>query len=221
MEERKSSMESEKKWIVELGFEPIVSSVPLLVDITFFISAIKAYYKGANARAKRNEIQRILAAADWYVHYTDKRTGRRVLSESILIEHEHERRTAIGLAQMNYDVVFAPAGIFQRGGKKFDIYLLKDTIILEADLKCISSKNPLTIAYRIKEGSEQASRVVLDIASDIDRNTLIQGLRSGSYRNTLLSEILLVYKKKFYRLPKSLIMSKRIFDILKSEKGYT
>ena len=99
--------------------------------------------------------------------------------------------------------------------------MFKDTIILEADLKCIASKNPLTIAYRIKEGSEQASRVVLDIVSDIDRNTLIQGLRSGIYRNTLISEILMLYKKKFYRLPKSLIMSKRIYEIIKSEKGYT
>jgi hypothetical protein len=162
VEERRSSGENEEKGVVTLGFEPAVNPVPLLVDITFFISAIKACYKGANVRARKNEIQRILAAADWYVHYTDKKTGRRVLSESILIEHEHERRTAIALAQMNYDVVFAPAGIFQRGGKKFDIYLLKDTIILEADLKCISSKNPLTITYRIKEGAEQASRVVLD-----------------------------------------------------------
>ena len=214
-------MGSEKKGIVELGFEPIVNSVPLLVDITFFISAIKAYYKGVNVRARRNEIQRILAAADWYLHYTDKKTGRRVLSESILIEHEHERRTAIALAQMNYDVVFAPAGIFQRGGKRFDIYLLKDTIILEADLKCISSKNPLTIAYRIKEGSEQASRVVLDIKSTIQTKDLIDGLRSGTGKNSLIKEVFLFYRNKFYILPVNLIWSNRIFDILKSEKGYT
>ncbi len=122
---------------------------------------------------------------------------------------------------MDYDVVFAPAGIFPRGGKRFDIYLLKDIIILEADLKCISSKNPLTIAYRIKEGSEQASRVVLDVKSIIQAKDLIDGLRSGTGKNSLIKEVLLFYRNKFYILPVNLIWSKRIFDILKSEKGYT
>ena len=121
---------------------------------------------------------------------------------------------------MNYDVVFAPLGTFKRDQKRFDVYLLRDTIILHADLKCISSKNPLTIAYRIREGSDQASRVVIEIVSDIDKKTLIQGLRSGIHRNDLIREIFLFYRKKFYRLPKSLIESKRVFDILKSEKGF-
>ena len=133
----------------------------------------------------------------------------------------NKRRTAICLAQMNYDVVFAPSGVFSRGTKQFDVYLLRDSIVLEADLKCVSSKNPLTIASRIEEGSEQAARVVIEIASDIESKMLIQGLRSGIYKNDLIREILLIYKRKLYRLPKSLIMSKRIFDILKSEKGYT
>lgn len=193
----------------------------MLVDITGFISAVRAYYRSANAKSKRREVQKILTLSEWCEHYKDKQTGRRVLSESLRIEHEHERRAAIILAQMNYDVVFAPSGVFQRGSKKFDIYLLRDSVVLEADLKCISSKNPLTIASRIKEGSEQATRIVIEIASDIDKKMLIQGLRSGIYRNSLVSEILLIYKRKFYRLPKNLIMSNRIFDILKSEKGYT
>jgi hypothetical protein len=137
------------------------------------------------------------------------------------MEFDHERQTAIKLAQMNYDVVFAPVGMFKRDQKKFDVYLLRDTIILEADLKHVSSKNPLTIAYRIKEGSDQAPRIVLDIASDIDAKIMIQGLRSGAYKNRLLKEILLFYKKKFYRLPKSLVMSNRVYEIIKSEKGYT
>jgi hypothetical protein len=111
--------------------------------------------------------------------------------------------------------------LFRRGTKKFDIYLIKDTVILEADLKYLSTKNPLTIAARIKEGSEQAARLVIEIASDIHYKLLIQGLRSGIYKNISLKEILLIYKRQFYRLPRNLIMSKRIFDILKSEKGYT
>ena len=31
----------------------------------------------------------------------------------------------------------------------------------------------------------------------------------------------MIYKKKLYRMPKSLIINNRIFGILKSEKGYT
>ena len=193
----------------------------MLVEITGFIAAVRAYYRSINAKSKRKEVERILTLSDWCEHYKDKQTGRRVLSESPGIVHQHERSTAISLAQMNYDVVFAPSGVFKRDQKKFDVYLLRDTVILEADLKCISSKNPLTIAYRIREGSDQASRVVIDIVSDIDNKTLIQGLRSGIHRNHLIREIFLFYRRKFYRLPKSLIESKRIFDILKSEKGYT
>jgi hypothetical protein len=164
---------AEGKEEINREFEPGDRFVPLLVDITFFVSAIRAYQTAKNARERRNEIQKILAVGEWYLYYEDRRTGRR------------------------------------------------DTIILEADLKHVSSKSPLTIAYRIKEGSDQAPRIVLDIASDIDAKTMIQGLRSGVYKNRLLKEILLFYKRKFYRLPKSLVMSNRIYEIIKSEKGYT
>jgi hypothetical protein len=220
VEEWNSSLGEEEKRI-RLGFEPENTSIRLLIDITAFISVIKAYYNAVNIKNRKLEVQKILSLPHWHEHYKDKQTGRRVLSELNRIEHEHERRTAICLAQMNYDIVFAPGGMFQRGAKKFDIYLLRDSIILEADLKCISSQSPLTIAYRIREGSEQASRVVLHITSDLDSKILIQALRNASYRNRLLKEVLLIYKRKFYRLPKTLIMSNRIFDIIKSEKGYT
>jgi hypothetical protein len=161
----------------------------LLVEITGFIAAVRAYYKSINAKSKRKEVERILALSDWCEHYKDKQTGRRVLSE--------------------------------RDQKRFDVYLLRDTIILEADLKCIFSKNPDTIGNRIVSGSDQASREVLDIRSDLQLNDLIDGLRSGTGKNKLIKEILLFYKNGLYILPKNLIWSKRIFDILKSEKGYT
>jgi hypothetical protein len=109
--ERAESGEEKKEVELKLGFGPSDEVVPLLIDLTLFTSIIKAYRAATNARARRNEIQRILRAADWYVHYTDKKTGRRVLSDINRIEHDHERRTAINLAQMNYDVVFVPAGI--------------------------------------------------------------------------------------------------------------
>jgi hypothetical protein len=174
-----------------------------------------------NARARRNEIQRILKATDWYVHYIDKKTGRRVLSDLNRIEHDHERRTAINLARMNYDVVFVPIGLFKRERKKFDIYLLRDPVILEADMKSVISTNPDTIGNRIIDGSNQASRVVLDVQSAISAMDLIDGLRSGTGKNDLIKEVLMFYRNKFYILPINLIWSKRIFEIIKSEKGYT
>lgn len=100
-----------------------------------------------------------------------------MLAESELIEHKHELTTATLLAKINYDVVFAPKAMFSRNEKKFDVFLIRGSIIFKADLKSISSKNPDTIANRIKGGSEQASRVVIDITSDIEKNVLIDGLR--------------------------------------------
>jgi hypothetical protein len=215
------SSESEKRESIELGFEPESKPVLLLVDIAFFITAIKACYDAADARGKKEQIKKLLSSAEWFVHYCDKHTGRSVLSESSKIEYAHEKNTAIRLAQMNYDVVFAPAGMFKRNDKRFDVYLLRDTIILEADLKCISTTLPDTIAKRIISGSEQAARIVLDVKSAISPEALIDGLRSGTGRNDRIKEVLLFYKNKFYRLPKKLIWSKRIYEILKSEKGYT
>jgi hypothetical protein len=149
---------------IALGFDSENTSIRFLIDITIFIYIIKAYYDAITLKKRKSEVQKLLSLPHWHDHYRDKKTGRRILSESIRIEHEHERRTAICLAQMNYDIIFAPGGVFQRGAKKFDIHLLRDSIILEADLKYISSQSPLTVASRIREGSEQASRVVVHIA---------------------------------------------------------
>ena len=93
--------------------------------------------------------------------------------------------------------------------KKFDVFLLRDTIILKADLKNVSSKNPDHIAKRIREGSDQASRIVMNIASDVDKKTLINALRTGVERNKLIKEILLIYKGKFYKLSKPTILNKK------------
>lgn len=88
-------------------------------------------------------------------------------------------------------------------------------IFLEADLKCITTSNPDTIGKRIKEGSEQATRIVLDITSAIRKKELIIGLKTGCGRNDLLKEILLFYNSSFYCLPKTLILSKNIFSVIK------
>jgi hypothetical protein len=221
VEEWNSAVAGGEEKRIALGFDPESTSIRFLIDITLFTSVIKEYYNAVTLKKRKLQVHKILSLPHWHEHYKDKKTGRRVVSELSRIEHEHERQTAICLAQMNYDIVFAPSAMFQRGAKKFDIYILRDSIILEADLKCISSRSPLTIAYRVREGSEQASRVVVPITSDLDSKIQIQGLRSASFNNSLLKEILLIYKRKVYRLPKTLVMSDRIFDIIKNEKGYT
>lgn len=153
--------------------------------------------------------------ADWYVLYADKKTGNLIRAESDYIEHEHELITAKALTQVGYDVLFAPKGMFNRSDKKFDVFLIRDHVILKADLKSISSKNPDTIGKRIKGGSDQASRVVVDIVSDIEHHVLIDGLRQGVMSNKLIKEVLLFYRNKFYRLSKQEIVSKRIYHFLK------
>ena len=198
---------------IELGFEP--DTFFLLVDITGFLSLIQSCFEKAGAIHRKKRIASILSSKDWVIHYQDPQNGRRVLAESDLIKHKHELVTATYLAKMNYDVVFAPKGMFKREEKKFDIFLLRDTIILKADLKSITSKNPDTLAKRIKSGSDQASRIVIDINSDIEKKGLIDGLRYGVEKNEIIKEILLCYKGRFYRLPKNLILSKHIYKLIK------
>ncbi|MGB8193320.1 MAG: hypothetical protein WCF67_15425 [Chitinophagaceae bacterium] len=185
------------------------------LDIATFLQIIESCIGKANAAYKREQIKKLFTDYNWIEHHRDKRTHRKVLSESNIIEYEHEKLTAIYLTKMNYDVIFAPGGMFKRTDKKFDVFLLRDTIILKADLKNISTKNSSNIAKRIKEGSDQAPRIVANITSDVDKNILIDGLKSASRNNELLKEILLIYKGQFYKLPKSLVLSKEIYRILK------
>lgn len=138
-----------------------------------------------------------------------------VLAESAYLEHVHEFKTATSLADQGFDILFAPRGMFKRNDKRFDIFIIRNHVLLRADLKCITSKNPDTIAKRIKSGSDQASRIVIEIASDIEKKELIAGLRSGVYNNKLLKEIFLFYKGFFYVLPCNLIASKNIYNTIK------
>ena len=179
----------------------------LFIDVAGFVALVHSCFGKVHRVYKRAQIRRIFEEYDWVVHYEDKVTGRKVLAEG-KIEHEHEKDTAVFLAQMDYDVVFAPQKMFKRDEKKFDVFLLRDTIILKADLKHVSSKNPDHIAKRIREGSEQASRVVLNIVSNVDKGILINALRKGVERNKLIKEILLIYKGKFYKLSKLTILHK-------------
>jgi hypothetical protein len=110
---------------------------------------------------------------------------------------------------------FAPTGIFPRHHKRFDVYLIRGHVILKADLKSVVSKNPDTIAQRIKDGAQQTNRLVIDIVSDISTRSLIDGLRSGVIRQKTLVEILLFFRNRFYRLTRQEINGKDIYKILK------
>jgi hypothetical protein len=189
---------------------------PPCIDIALFKDAVQEFFSGADKKVKKELIDKIWACCDWYVHHIDKGTGRGVYAEAPdSIEYKHELQTAICLTQQGYDVLFAPSGMFQVSEKKFDVFLIKGTIMLKADLKAITSKHPDTIAYRIRYGSTQASRVILHVVSDISPKVLIDALRSGCYNNSNLVEIFLLYKKCFYKLPKNLITSKRILEVIK------
>lgn len=93
--------------------------------------------------------------------------------------------------------------------------MIRGHIVLKADLKSISSKAADPIANRIINGAEQASRVVIDIVSNINKKELIDGLRSGAKKSNLLVEILLFYNNRFYRLGRNEILSKRIYELIK------
>ena len=138
-----------------------------------------------------------------------------MLAEFKKFDHDHEKKTACKMAEHGYNVLFVPKSFFPNLGKRFDVFLCKENVMLQADLKSLTTKNPDTIAKRIKEGSDQANRIVLDINSDINTNDLITGLRSGCARNDKLIEIILLFKSRCYFLLKEKVMSNRIFNEFK------
>jgi hypothetical protein len=171
--------------------------------------------KHGNKHSKEKDIKKLLSMEGLLNHHTDKETRRIVMASCEKFEFDHEHHTAKKLASVNYDVVLVPKGYFRRDNKKFDVFLCRGHIFLESDLKCINTSNPDTVADRIIEGSEQSSRIVMDVVSKISKNNLIDGLRSGSVRNDELLEIMLFYGSGFYCLPKTQILSKNIFKVIK------
>ncbi len=178
-------------------------------DFKNLVEAIKS----ASKDEKLDCINALLKYKPLYNHYSIKEYE--VLAECEVLEYPHELHTSKKLLKEGYHVVFVPKGYFKRNDKKFDIFLIKGYLLFEADLKCINTCNPDTIAKRIKEGSTQASRIILDIHSNISKNTLIDGLRSGFERNENLIEIMTFYNSSFYRLQKTQVLSKNIYHAIK------
>lgn len=172
-------------------------------------------FEGAGQQQKIKVIEKLLRYKGLYIHHIDKKTKKIILSDSKEFQYPHEHHTSKKLAAADYNVLFTPKGYFKRQEKKHDIFLIKWHLMLAADLKCIYTTNPDTIDKRIKEGSDQAERIVLDIHSNIEKMRLIDGLRLGCQRNELLTQILLFYKSQFLVLNREQIIGKNIFKVLK------
>ena len=182
----------------------------------FKIEEFKELIEAIKSGSKEEKIEKIKELLEYEPlinHHCEKEF--RILAECDQLEYPHELHTCKKLLKEGYHVIFVPKGYFKRDEKKFDIFLFKRHLLFEADLKCITSNNPDTIAKRIKDGSQQAHRLVLDIHSIINKNTLIDGLQSGCKRNNDLFEIMLFYNSAFYRLPKAQILGKNIFKVIK------
>jgi len=171
--------------------------------------------KLSNKASKAEKIMHLLSMDFWITHYQDKKTRCTVIAACNQFEYPHEHHTCKKLAAAGYNVILVPKGFFKRKEKKFDVFLCRGHIFLESDLKCITTTNVDTIGKRIKEGSEQSPRIVLDVTSTITKNNLIIGLKTGCERNQNLMEIILFYNSNFYCLPKTQILSKKIFKVIK------
>lgn len=192
----------------------LLGNEPFAFDMKRFKEMVEKIKQG-NKAVKVEEGKNLLSMRGFITHYQNKRTKRLVLATCQEFEYAHEHSTLKKLAAEDYDVILVPKGYFNRHDKKFDAFLLREHIFLEADLKCIHSKNPDTIGKAIKNGTEQAQRLVIDIASSVERKVLIDGLRLGCQRNTELIEVMLFYNSSFYRLFKTQILGDRIFEVLK------
>ncbi len=199
---------------VSIIMEPVPGYGARTIDIAYLKNILISFFGTSDKKVKREIIEKILNDKGWFEHYRNIKTQRKVLSEGGTIEYAHELETAIKLASEDYDVLFVPKGMFARHEKKFDVFLLRDHILLRADLKTVISSSPLTIADRLVDGSRQSSRVVLDLRSNISSKVLIQSLRSSCHGNKLLKEVFLFYKGKFYGLSTNLIISRSIFQII-------
>jgi len=211
----KSPEDSSDDRLFETGYDPVNRGRLLFFDITLFTSLLKFCFDAVGAKQKQAAIKKLLSSCDWVLLYQDKTSKCSVYAEQSKLEHKHELKTAKALAQKGYDVLFAPKAMFLREEKKFDVFLIRDHVILKADLKSIVSKRPDGIARHIRNGAEQASRVVIDIVSDIRRKDLINGLRSGVEKSKSLTDIFLFYNSKFYRISRDEIQSEKIHTLIK------
>jgi hypothetical protein len=118
------------------------------------------------------------------------------------------------LARAGYHVVFPNKGDLGKG-RKNDVYLYdaKTYIQQKVELKSLFGHTADAVKSQIISGSGQAGIIAYDIQSNIKKNWLIEGLRSGWSNNT--KTILLSWKGQWYQISKVLLFTQDIYHTLK------
>jgi len=116
-------------------------------DFEFFSQKIEQIKSESSNESKFEWMVELFTCEGLECHFTDRKTNRSVFSVYEKFEYAHECATAKKLTAYDYDVLFLPKGYFKRNEKKFDVFLCRDHIMVESDLKCITSTN-LTLLVR-------------------------------------------------------------------------
>jgi len=125
-----------------------------------------------------------------------------------------EFQIAEKLARSGQHVLFPNQGDLGKG-RKNDVYLYdaKTYVQQKVELKYLSGTTAVTVKNQLIGGSGQANIIAYDIQSNIKKNWLIEGLRSGW--NSNLKTVMLNYKGQWYQVDYDLLFSDSIYTFLK------
>jgi len=200
---------------ITMRFDYKASGV-LYSDVTGFISIINSIIEAGQKGIRSRLINELKEDKDLISDYINKDFGTQIFKHKPTKILMHEFVTAKKLTDVNYDVIFAPKGMFKTKDKKFDVFVIyKDKYLIRADLKANFEPTKNSIFKSIESGSKQAEHIVLDINSEISINDLIDGLRSGLIAGKNVKSVMLFYKKQFLNLDRNAVFSKVIYKLLK------
>ncbi|MBO9572472.1 MAG: hypothetical protein J7497_09720 [Chitinophagaceae bacterium] len=100
--------------VITVAFDPVREKF-IFVDISAFTVLLQRCLDAGSVKIKKIEIGKLLTMTNWFVLYTDRKTGKIVRAECDYLEHEHELNTARALAQVGYDVL---SGYYCDQGKR-------------------------------------------------------------------------------------------------------
>ncbi|MDR0863388.1 MAG: hypothetical protein LBO74_00465 [Candidatus Symbiothrix sp.] len=121
--------------------------------------------------------------------------------------NESEFHIAEKLVKAGYHVLFPNEGDLG-GGRKNDLYLYdtKTYIQTKAELKSLFGNTAQSVRSNLISGSGQASVIVYDIQSNIKKNWLIAGLRSGWSEE--IKRVMLNWHGQWYEINKEFAFKK-------------
>ena len=93
------------------------------------------------------------------------------------------------------------------------LYDAKTCIQQKVELKVLFGTTAKTLESQLISGSGQASVIAYDIQSNIKKNWLVEGLRSGWNEN--LRTVMINYKGQWYQFDKKDVFDENIYKILK------